>query len=71
MSDQERSDEQAIHESRREVEMRLLDLKESIGRELGFLPKAKYALLSLVAASAGMALASRRRKKTRGKKLGR
>ncbi len=58
----------AVERSRREVELRLAEVKESIGRETGLRPKAKHTLLALVAASAGFALAlgrRRRRKKRR------
>ena len=57
----------SVEESRREVERRFGELRESIGREIGIRPKAKYALLGLAAASAGFALAAgrRRRKKTK------
>jgi hypothetical protein len=60
----------AIEESRREVELRLAEVRESIGREIGLRPKAKYSLIALVAASTGFALAmgGRRGRRRRGKK---
>jgi hypothetical protein len=59
----------SVEESRREVERRLGELRESIGREIGIRPKAKPALIALAAASAGFALAAgRRRRKKRQKR---
>jgi len=62
----------AIEASRREVELRLAEVRESIGREIGLRPKAKHTVIALIAASAGFALAMggrrnrrRRREKTR------
>ncbi len=54
-----------VAESRREVEDRLAELRESIVRETGVLPKARYALLALVAGATGFALAARRRRRAR------
>lgn len=50
---------------RREVERRLAELRESIVRETGILPKARWILLALVAGSTGFALAVRRRRSRR------
>lgn len=58
----------AVAESRRDVEDRITDLRRSISRETGVVPKAKYTLLALVAGAVGMTLAARRRRK---KKLSR
>lgn len=54
-----------VAESRREVEARLAELRAAIGRETGVVPRARYALLALVAAAAGFALTARRRRKKR------
>lgn len=62
-------DRTTIEESRREVERRFGELRESIGREIGIRPKTKHTLLALAAASTGFALAAgrRRRRKKRTK----
>ncbi|HUF77979.1 MAG TPA: hypothetical protein VMR44_03570 [Thermoanaerobaculia bacterium] len=65
MSREELEPDEALMRNRREVEERLAEIKASIGRELGVVPKAKYTLLALVAGAAGLALASRRRRKKR------
>lgn len=52
-----------VEQSRREVERRFDELRQAIGRETGFRPKARYALIALAAASAGFALAVGRRKR--------
>jgi hypothetical protein len=46
-----------IEESRRRVEARLADVRDSIERELGFAPRALGALLSLAAFSVGLVAA--------------
>lgn len=53
----------AVLESRREVEDRITELRRSISRETGVVPKAKYTLLALVAGAVGVTLAARRRRK--------
>ena len=60
----------AIEASRREVELRLAEVRESIGREIGLRPKAKHTVIALIAASAGFALAmgGRRNRRRRRKK---
>jgi len=58
----------AVEASRREVELRLAEVRESIGREIGLRPKAKHTLIALVAASAGFALALGGRRRRRKKK---
>jgi hypothetical protein len=68
VNDEERTPDRAVEESRREVEERLAEIRTSIGREVGVVPKAKYALLALVAAAAGVALAARRRRKKKRKR---
>lgn len=67
MSREELEPDEALMRNRREVEERLAEIKVSIGRELGVVPKAKYTLLALVAGAAGLALASRRRRRKRRK----
>jgi LPXTG cell wall anchor motif len=57
----------AVLEGRREVEDRMAELRASIGRETGVVPRAKYTLLALAAAAVGMTLAARRRKKKRSR----
>jgi hypothetical protein len=68
VNDEERTPDRAVEESRREVEERLAEIRTSIGREVGVVPKAKYALLALVAGAAGVALAARRRRKKKRKR---
>jgi|GEM_PF-1691139 len=58
----------SVDASRREVELRLAEVRESIGREIGLKPKTRNTLLALVAASAGFALAMGRRRKHRQKR---
>jgi hypothetical protein len=53
----------AVAESRRDVEDRITELRRSISRETGVVPKAKYTLLALVAGAVGLTLAARRRRK--------
>lgn len=65
MSREELEPDEALMRNRRAVEERLAEIKASIGRELGVVPKAKYTLLALVAGATGLALASRRRRKKR------
>ena len=65
MSREELEPDETLMRNRREVEERLAEIKASIGRELGVVPKAKYTLLAVVAGAAGLALASRRRRKKR------
>lgn len=65
MKDEEREIAASVAESRREVEARLAELKASIGRETGTVPRARYAILGMVAAAAGFALAARRKKRKR------
>lgn len=57
---------EAVEERRLDVEERLAELRASIGRELGVVPKAGYAVLGLVAAASGFALAARRRRRRKG-----
>lgn len=64
--DEERRE--AVEESRREVELRLAEVRESIGREIGLRPKARHTLVALVAASVGFALAMGGRRRRRRKK---
>lgn len=62
-----REDDETVAESRREVETRLAEVKASIGRELGMVPKARYTLLAMVAGAVGLTLAvKRKRRKRRG-----
>lgn len=63
MSREPRDPDRTVEDSRREVEARLAEIRASIGRELGVVPKARYTLLALVAGAAGLALAAGRRKK--------
>ena len=59
----DRSSRTTIEESRREVERRLDEVRESIRREVGLRPRAKHTLLAIAAASAGFALAAGRRRR--------
>jgi hypothetical protein len=65
MSTRDERDEAAaaVVESRRDVEDRITDLRRSISRETGVVPKARYTLLALVAGAVGLTLAARRRLK--------
>lgn len=65
MKDDEREAEASVAEGRREVEARLAELKASIGRETGTVPKARYAIVAMVAAATGFALAARRKRRKR------
>ena len=66
-----RAADQRLEEARRDVELRLGDLRSAIEEELGFLPGRKYWLVAAVAGAAGMAFALRRRKKKRRLSAGR
>jgi len=66
------SDETTLHaadrrleEARREVELRLGELREAVEEELGFLPRRRYWLVAAIAGAAGLALALRRTRKRR------
>lgn len=65
MKDEDRDTAAPVVESRREVEARMAELKAAIGRETGTIPKARYAILGMVAAAAGFALAAKRKKRKR------
>lgn len=72
MSRDEREEAAAmVAESRREVEERMAELRGAIGRETGVVPRARYALLALVAGAVGVTLANRRRRKKKGPKVSR
>jgi hypothetical protein len=58
-----REDDETVAESRREVETRLAEVKASIGRELGMVPKARYTLLAVVAGAVGLTLAVKRKRR--------
>lgn len=57
-----------VEARRREVEQRLAEVRTSIDRELGVLPRAKTALIGLSAAAAGFALALGRKRAKHKKK---
>ncbi len=67
MASQETLDEaqRRLEEARRDVELRLGDLREAVEEELGFLPRRRYWLVAAVAGAAGLALAIGRRKRKR------
>lgn len=58
-----REDDETVAESRREVETRLAEVKASISRELGMVPKARYTLLAVVAGAVGLTLAVKRKRR--------
>jgi uncharacterized membrane protein YsdA (DUF1294 family) len=61
-----------IEESRREVELRLAELREALRSEIGRAPKRRAWLLALLAGAAGLAIATRlrgHRRATRKRRL--
>jgi hypothetical protein len=61
-----------IEESRREVELRMTQLREALRSEFGRAPKRRAWLLGLLAGAAGLAVAARlrgRRRPTRKRRL--
>lgn len=59
--------ERRLEEARRDLELRLGELRTSVESELGFVPRHKYLLVGLLAGAGGLAVALRRtrRKKKR------
>ncbi|HEX9668610.1 MAG TPA: hypothetical protein VGC93_03920 [Thermoanaerobaculia bacterium] len=59
--------ERRLEEARRDLELRLGELRTSVESELGFVPRHKYLLIGLLAGAGGLAVALRRtrRKKKR------
>lgn len=64
-----RQAELRIEQARREAEKRLTDVRIAVQTEVGVLPKKKHVLMLLAAGAAGMALAMRRGRKSRRRKL--
>ncbi len=65
-----RAAEQRLEEARRDVELRLGDLRSAIEDEFGFLPRKKQWLVAVLAGAAGLAFALRRKRKRRRLRLG-
>ena len=59
--------ERRLEEARRDLELRLGELRTAVESELGFVPRHKYLLIGLLAGAGGLAVALRRtrRKKKR------
>jgi hypothetical protein len=57
--------DQRLEEARRDVELRLGELRTAIEDELGWVPRRKQWLVAVLAGAAGLALALRRRKRKR------
>lgn len=66
-SDELTEAERRLEEARRDLELRLGELRTSVESELGFVPRHKYLLVGLLAGAGGLAVALRRtrRKKKR------
>lgn len=66
-SDELSEAERRLEEARRDLELRLGELRGSVESELGFVPRHKYLLVGLLAGAGGLAVALRRtrRKKKR------
>jgi hypothetical protein len=64
-----REAELRLERSRREAEMRLSEVRGALATEVGFAPKKKYLLLLLAAGAGGLALALKRGRKPRRRKL--
>jgi uncharacterized membrane protein YsdA (DUF1294 family) len=58
-----------LEEARREAEMRLTEVRSAVETEVGIVPRKKYWLMALAAGAAGFAVAVRRGRKKRKKKL--
>ena len=64
-----REAELRLERSRREAEMRLAEVRGALETEVGFAPRKKYLLRLLAAGAGGLALALKRGRKTRRRKL--
>jgi len=64
-----REAELRLERSRREAELRLSEVRSALATEVGFAPRKKYLLLLLAAGAGGLALAMKRGRKPRRRKL--
>ena len=64
-----REAELRLERSRREAEMRLSEVRGALATEVGFAPRKKYLVLLLAAAAGGLALALKKGRKPRRRKL--
>lgn len=64
-----REAELRLERSRREAEMRLQEVRGALETEVGFAPKKKYLLMILAAGAGGLALALKKGRKARRRKL--
>lgn len=64
-----REAELRLERSRREAELRLSEVRGALATEVGFAPRKKYLLLLLAAGAGGLALAMKRGRKPRRRKL--
>ena len=61
--------ERRLEESRREAEMRLAEVRTAVQTEVGIVPRKKYWLMALAAGAAGFAIAVRRGRSKKKKRL--
>jgi hypothetical protein len=61
--------ERRLEESRREAELRLSEVRTAVKTEVGVLPKKKWVMMALAAGAAGFAVAVRKKRSGRRKKL--
>jgi hypothetical protein len=64
-----REAERRLEESRREAELRLAEVRTAVKTEVGVLPKKKWVMMALAAGAAGFAVAVRKKRTRRQKKL--
>lgn len=65
------TDRLVVQERRLEVERKLQRLRNSMDREVGWMPKAPYLLLALTAGAVGLSLALKRGSKIKSLESGR
>ncbi|HEX5759860.1 MAG TPA: hypothetical protein VF121_11745 [Thermoanaerobaculia bacterium] len=65
-----REAERALEEARRDLELRLGELRTTVETELGFVPRHKYLLLGVLAGAGGLAFALRRGRRKKKRSLG-
>jgi hypothetical protein len=64
-----REAELRLERSRREAELRLSEVRSTLATEVGIAPRKKYLLLLLAAGAGGLALALKKGRKPRRRKL--
>lgn len=57
--------ERRLEEARRDLELRLGELRTTVESDLGFVPRHKYLVLGLVAGAGGLAFALRQTRRKR------